>query len=153
MKMTIQEILEDMQISRYRLSKISGIPWATLADIYSGKTKLSRCGAGTLSKLSKALFLSIEELLALETEQENNIAGKPNRKTYLESQLPESVQKAIKEYLQGEKEKVLYMDCLWGELYGAINSNLWAGLITEEQASYLRAKYLGIGGKENRTDD
>ncbi|WP_375340390.1 hypothetical protein [Lacrimispora amygdalina] len=26
-----------MQISRYRLSKISGIPWATLADIYSEK--------------------------------------------------------------------------------------------------------------------
>ncbi|SDI33608.1 hypothetical protein SAMN05443529_1344 [Desulfosporosinus hippei DSM 8344] len=31
-------------------------------------------------------------------------------------------------------------------LHGAINADLWAGLITEEQASYLRVKYLGTGG-------
>jgi plasmid maintenance system antidote protein VapI len=68
--MTIQQLLHDMQMSCYRLSKISGIPWATLADIYSGKTHLHRYGAGTLSKLSKTLGLSIEELLALETELE-----------------------------------------------------------------------------------
>ena len=152
--MTIQQLLQDTQMSRYRLSKISGIPWATLADIYSGKTHLNRCGAGTLSKLSKTLGLTIEELLALETEpEENTVTGKPNRKTYLESGLPESVQKAIKEYLQGEKEQVLYLDCLWGELYGVINSNLWADLITEEQASYLREKYLGTEGKENIIND
>lgn len=35
-----------------------------------------------------------------------------------------------------------YMDCLWGELYGAINSNQWSNAITLEQADYLRAKYL-----------
>lgn len=35
-----------------------------------------------------------------------------------------------------------YMDCLWGELYGSINADLWAGVISEEQANYLRAKYL-----------
>lgn len=152
--MTIQQLLQDTQMSRYRLSKISGIPWSTLADIYSGKTHLNRCGAGTLSKLSKTLGLTIEELLALETEpEENTVTGKPNRKTYLESGLPESVQKAIKEYLQGEKEQVLYLDCLWGELYGAINSNLWADLITEEQASYLREKYLGTEEKENIIND
>ncbi|WP_026199024.1 helix-turn-helix domain-containing protein [Desulfitobacterium hafniense] len=152
--MTIQKLLHDMQMSRYRLSKISGIPWATLADIYSGKTHLSRCGAGTLSKLSKALGLSIEELLALETEPEKNTdAGQPNIKTYLETGLSESVQKAIKDYLQGEKAQVLYLDCLWNELYGAINADLWAGLITEEQASYLRVKYLGSEGKEDGIDD
>jgi hypothetical protein len=48
---------------------------------------------------------------------------------------------------KGEKEQVLYLDCLWNELYGAINADLWAGLITEEQARYLREKYLGIVGK------
>ncbi len=150
MKMTIQQILQDMKISRYRLSKISGIPWATLADIYSGKTHLDRCGARTLSKLSKALGLSIEELLALETEPKKSTAsGTPDEKTYLETGLSESIQKAIKDYLQGEKEQVLYLDCLWNELYGAINADLWAGLITEEQAGYLRAKYLGTEGKED----
>lgn len=144
-EMTIKQLLMDMQMSRYRLSKISGIPWATLADIYSGKTNLNRCGAGTLSKLSKTLGLSIEELLALEIEPKiNTAAGKPIIKTYLETGLSESVQKSIKDYLQGEKEQVLYLDCLWNELYGAINADLWAGLITEEQASYIREKYLGI---------
>lgn len=148
--MTIQQLMQDIQISRYRLSKISAIPWATLADIYSGKTHLDRCGAGTLFKLSKALGLSIEELLALETEPTKSMAdGKPNSKTYLETELSGSIQKAIKEYLQGEKEQVLHLDCLWDELYGAINADLWSDLITEEQAVYLREKYLGLGGKED----
>ena len=35
-----------------------------------------------------------------------------------------------------------FMDGLWGELYGAINSNQWSNVITMEQAEYLRAKYL-----------
>jgi len=152
--MTIQQLLRDKQISRYSLSKISGIPWATLADIYSGKTHLDRCGAGTLSKLSKALGLTIEELLALEIEPEKSTdSGKPNKKKYLETGLSESIQKAIKDYLQGEKEQVLYLDCLWDELYGAINADLWADLITEEQASYLHAKYLGTEEKEDGIND
>lgn len=152
--MTIRKILKDMEISRYRLSKTSGIPWATLSDIYSGKTRLNRCDAGTLAKLSKALGMSIEELLELKPVQEQDLMdGKAVSKTYLEVGLPESVQMAIKEYLQGQKEKVIYLDCLWGELYGAINSNLWAGVITEEQADYLRSKYLGIEGEENNIHD
>lgn len=104
--MTIQQLLHDMQMSRYRLSKISGIPWATLADIYSGKTHLHRCGAGTLSKLSKTLGLSIEELLAMETEPEKNTAaGKPNIKTYLETGLSESVQKAKKTICKAKRSR------------------------------------------------
>lgn len=152
--MTIQQLMQDMQISRYRLSKISGIPWATLADIYSGKTDLNRCSARTLSKLSKALDVTIEELLTTEKEPMNKTAdGKPRNKTYLETGLPGGIQKAIQEYQQGEKEQVLYLDCLWSELYGTINANLWAGLITDEQAGYLRKKYLGLDGKEEGIDD
>lgn len=107
-----------------------------------------RCGAGTLSKLSKALGLSIEELLTLETvPQQNTADGKTDIKAYLEAGLSSNIQKAIKEYLKGENEQVLYLNCLWGELYGAINADLWAGSITQEQASYLREKYLGLAGK------
>lgn len=67
MKMTIGDLLEERGLSRYRLSKVSGIPWATLSDICSGKTKMNRCSAETLLKLSKALGISMEELLLLET--------------------------------------------------------------------------------------
>ena len=41
-----------------------------------------------------------------------------------------------------QQQIISYMDCLWGELYSAINSNQWSNAITQEQADYLRAKYL-----------
>ena len=68
MHMTIQQILREKGLSRYQLSKRSGIPWATLADICSGKTALTRCSAGTLGKLSAALDIPMEELLTMTVE-------------------------------------------------------------------------------------
>ena len=62
MHMTIQQILREKGLSRYQLSKRSGIPWATLADICSGKTALTRCSAGTLGKLSAALDIPMDLL-------------------------------------------------------------------------------------------
>ena len=106
MYMTIQQILREKNLSRYQLSKKSGVPWATLAE----KPQMN--------------------------------GGKPADRTYLEKDLPASLDKALREYIQGEKDKVSYMDCLWGELYSAINSNQWSNAITQEQADYLRAKYL-----------
>ena len=142
MHMTIQQILREKGLSRYQLSKRSGIPWATLADICSGKPALTRCSAGTLGKLSAALDIPMEELLTMTVEQRLAPDGKPKDRSYLEKDLPASLQKALDEYIQGEKDHVSYMDCLWGELYGAINSNQWSNAITLEQADYLRAKYL-----------
>lgn len=142
MHMTIQQVLREKNLSRYQLSKRSGVPWATLADICSGKTALIRCSAGTLSKLFAALDIPMEQLLTMTVEQSRAPDGKPKDRSYLEKDLPASLQKALDEYLQGEKDQVTYMDCLWGELYGAINSNQWSNAITPEQAEYLRAKYL-----------
>jgi DNA-binding Xre family transcriptional regulator len=151
--MTIMELLKEKELSRYSLSKTSGVPWATLADICSGKTSLSRCSVQTLSKLSKALELSIEEILELETESHKaEKSGKPADKTYLETNLSPQLTKSIKDYEQGEKDKVSFMDCLWGELYGSINADLWAGCLTEEQANYLRKKYL-YGEEQEGLDD
>ena len=135
--MTIQEVLREQSLSKYQLAKRSGIPWATLSDICSGKTTLSRCSARTLLKLSAALHISIEQLLNLEVEQRQTVDGKPADRSYLETELPASLQKALNEYTQGEKNQVSYLDCLWDELYGAINSNQWSNAITKEQADYL----------------
>lgn len=130
-------------MSRYSLSKTSGIPWATLSDICSGKTSLARCNAQTLQKLSAALEMTIEEVLALTTEPAQNPQNnKPCDRSYLETNLSAHLQKSIDDYVQGEKDNVSYMDCLWGELYGSINADVWAGVISEEQANYLRTKYL-----------
>lgn len=149
--MTINELIQEKRLSRYRLSKISGVPWATLSDLCSGKTKLKRCSAATLSKLSKALEISMEELLLLEAENSMDEDGRPKDKRYLEKGLPESLQHSLNEYIQGEKEQVTHMDCLWGELYGSINACQWGGRITKEQADYLRDKYLF--GEEAEGDD
>ena len=130
--MRFEDILQERGISRYYLSKTSGVPWATLANIYSGKTRLERCNASTLLKLSKALNISIEELLEVDNSPSPKaVDGKPARKNYLESGLPASIQKAIDDYIQGEKDRVPYLDCLSDELYGAVNSNLWGGRINE----------------------
>lgn len=147
-EMTLQQLMNTQKISRYRLSKTCGIPWATLADICSGKTHLERCSAGTLAKLSSALGVSMEELLKLEIQ----IRGEPDGKAYLEVGLPGFIQKAIDDYLLGEKQQVNYLDCLMDELYGAVNSAVWGGDITEEQASHLRAKYL-LAPVQEETDD
>ena len=146
--MTIMELLKEKGLSRYSLSKESGVPWATLSDICSGKTSLNRCNAQTLSKLSAALGLPMEEVLKLKAGPADIATdGKPVDKTYLETNLSAHLTKAIADYVQGEKDHVTYMDCLWGELYGSINADLWANQITEEQANYLRTKYL------NREED
>ena len=92
--------------------------------------------------LCAALDIPMEELLTMTVEQRLAPDGKPKDRSYLEKDLPASLQKALDEYIQGEKNHVSYMDCLWGELYGAINSNQWSNVITMEQADYLRAKYL-----------
>ncbi len=134
--MTIMDVLKEKEISRYTLSKISGVPWATVADICSGKTKIARCNAVTLSKLSQSLDMKIEDLLQLEQE-------KPNaHKEYFEKGIPQNLQEGIDALLKGRKDKVLYVDCLSDDLYGSINADFWAGNITEKQANYLREKYL-----------
>ena len=151
-KMTLTGLIQEKGFSRYRLSKISGVPWATLSDICSGRTKFERCSAATLSKLSKALDISMEDLMLLETGNSMDEEGKPINKEYLETGLPESLQHSLDEFIQGEKEQVSHMDCLWGELYGSINACQWDGRITKEQADYLRKKYL-FGNEEAETDD
>lgn len=61
--MTVQKYLEKKNISRYRLSKTSGIPYTTITDICSGKAKLEKCSAETIYKLAKSFDISMEELL------------------------------------------------------------------------------------------
>lgn len=151
--MTITELLKEKGMSRYALSKTSGIPWATLSDICSGKTMLSRCNAQTLQKLSSALEITIEDVLKLQNVPSDTIDnGKPQDRSYLETNLSAHLQKAINDYVQGEKDNVSYMDCLWGELYGSINADFWGGVISEEQANYLRAKYLYGEDQEAKND-
>ena len=145
--MTMNTILAQQNMSRYQLSKSSGIPWATLADICSGKTKLERCNGATLQKLARALHVSIEDLLSL--ERADSYDGLPKDDSYMEADLPQSLQLAIKEYVEGVASGSSLLDCLWGELYGTINAHQHGGRITKEQADYLRGKYLFEGEEDS----
>lgn len=68
--------------------------------------------------------------------------GKPVDKSYLECNLPSYLAHDLNAYKQGLKDNSTLLDCLHGELYGSINGAYHDGQITEEQADYLRNKYL-----------
>ena len=61
--MLITEQLAKKQMTKYKLSKVSGVPQATINDICSGKVDLERCSAGTLYRIARTLGVSIEEIL------------------------------------------------------------------------------------------
>lgn len=62
--MTIQDALQEKNMSIYRLAKTSQIPYATVNDICNGKVRLEKCSAETVYRLAHALNVSMEELLA-----------------------------------------------------------------------------------------
>lgn len=61
--MIIDDLLDNAKMSRYKLSRESGVPQATISDICSGKTVMERCAAGTLYKLAKVLNVTVDALL------------------------------------------------------------------------------------------
>lgn len=61
--MTLNQVLTDNQISKYRLSKNSGVPYMTINDICKGKTNMADCSAKTIYKIARELRASMEELI------------------------------------------------------------------------------------------
>ena len=78
--------------------------------------------------------------------------AKPGDHPEWETNLPADLQKAIQDYLEGIRNQVTYLDCLWDELFGSINANQWGWEISKEQADYLRAKYLFEQEEEEAED-
>lgn len=61
--MIINSLLEEQNITKYRLAKNSGIPYTTVNDICNGKAQLKKCSAETIYRLAKELNVSMEVLL------------------------------------------------------------------------------------------
>ena len=55
-------------MSRYRLSKESGVAMTTITDICSGKADLDKCAAGTLYKIAKVLGVTVDSMLENNSE-------------------------------------------------------------------------------------
>ncbi len=66
--MYLSELLEKKNMSRYRLSKESGVAQATIADICSGKAKIEKCSADTLYRIAKTLGITMESMIEEEME-------------------------------------------------------------------------------------
>lgn len=62
--MIISDLLAKQNMTKYRLSKLSNVPYTTLNDLCNGKTSLEKCSAETVYRLAKELHVSMEELLA-----------------------------------------------------------------------------------------
>lgn len=124
-------------MTKYKLAKHAHIPYATLNDICSGKTKLEKCSVETVYKIAKTLHIPMEMLI------EDSIRKAERERSY-EYGLPGYLQHDLDAYKDGIKNGSGLLDCLWGELYGSINAaEISDGMITHEHADYLRRKYLG----------
>ena len=138
--MSINEILNDIGMTKYRLAKLTGIPNATLSELCSGKTSIEKCTGETLYKIAKVLNVSMESLL------EERMADKEtqiSRERSYEYGLPQYLQHDLDAYKEAITKGSSLIDCYWGELYGSINmAEISDGLITPEHADYLRQKYL-----------
>lgn len=62
--MILSELLKKQNMTKYRLSKLSAVPYSTLNDLCNGKTSLEKCSAETVYRLARELHVSMEELLA-----------------------------------------------------------------------------------------
>ncbi|MBE6866437.1 MAG: helix-turn-helix transcriptional regulator [Ruminococcaceae bacterium] len=146
--MTLQILLDKKNISKYQLSKISGVPKTTIMDMCSGKSSIGRCSARTIYQIANALECSMEEIMLLdEPTKYDTLTGLPTDKSYLECGLPEylieSVEKMIASWKKIDKgEEDLRWDIYWCDLNADINAAETDNYISSEQAWYLREKYL-----------
>ncbi len=145
--MDLQTLLDEQNLSMYRLSKISGVPKTTVIDICSGKSDIRNCTAYTVYKIAKTLNCSMEDLMLIDTSDFNRESGLPKNRDYLERGLPPYLRQSIEAMKQSWEiedagKKDMHWDIVWCDLNADINSAETEQDITHDQAQYLREKYL-----------
>lgn len=75
--MNLQQMLDEKKISKYSLSKVSGVPKSTVMDICAGRSLIERCSAKTVQQLAKALGCTMEEIMQLDAPEEQLSYGLP----------------------------------------------------------------------------
>lgn len=61
--MTLKKILNEQKMSMYQLSKSSQVPYSTIADLVHEKTKLMNSSVDVVMRISKALNLTLDDLV------------------------------------------------------------------------------------------
>ena len=75
--MSINDLLIQKSITKYRLWKESGVPQATISDLCSGKTRIEKCSAETIYRIAKVLNVSMESLVAPAIQQADEARSRP----------------------------------------------------------------------------
>ena len=146
--MTLQNYLDQKNITKYHLSKISGVPKTTIIDICAGKSAIEKCSAKTIQQIAIALNCTMDEIMQLdEPEMFNPETGHPENKGYLECGLPPYLQKSLENMkrsweIEDSGKRDIHWDIYWCDLNADINSAEVDHVISSEQAWYLRTKYL-----------
>lgn len=60
----LEAILKQKNISMYQCAKLSGIPYTTLSELIRGKTRIEKCSAETIYRLSRVLGVSMEDIIS-----------------------------------------------------------------------------------------
>ena len=131
--MTFIDLLNEKNLTIYKLSKESGVAKTTLFDIASGKSNILDCTARNLLKISNVLKVSIEDLIQLEAMIYNPV---------FEHNVPEFLLDNIENIKKAKRRKSSLLDCYLDEANSSINVCEVENLISKEQADYLRKKYL-----------
>ncbi len=143
--MDLQTFLDQRNMTKYHLSKISGVPKTTIIDICAGRSSIERCSAKTVQQLARALDCSMEDIMLLSSAYDET--GLPKDNGYLECGLPEFLQESIRVMTDAWRKldggvEYLHWDCDYCNLQTDINNAEVNQIISTEQAWYLREKYL-----------
>lgn len=150
--MELQTLLDQRNLSKYKLSQLSGVPKTTILDICAGRSSLENCAAKTVYQLAQALGCTVETLLTLTASYDEQ--GLPTDKSYLERGLPdylyasiEAMEKSWAILDSGQRNTTYDLD--FCELQADINRAENDEIISSEQAWYLREKYLRMKREED----
>ena len=105
--MLMNDLLEKQHMTKYRLSKESGAPQATINDICSGKADLEKCLAGTLYRLAMLDYLSRENNIPICTRYDDIRARRLSKPIYpVGVLLTSKVLKSEEPLRKAEKESI-----------------------------------------------
>lgn len=65
----LKKLMKEKNMSMYKLSQDTGIPYTTINDICNKRTDIKKCNVDTVYKIAKALDTSIEDLIQSNTEK------------------------------------------------------------------------------------
>ena len=158
--MGLQKLLNERNISKYRLSQLSGVPKTTILDICSGKSTLENCTAKTVYRIALVLDCTVENLLMMSTgpyfdnkrvdvdkgiKKCSTDAGS-NKRTLKDYGIDFNVTKTLENdffaLIDGVNNGDSYIDCLRDELLGSVHASYSAGLLSAQQAEFIERNFI-----------